>query len=268
MKKKISLAVLLLSAAVSMSGCSYKLTKLSSKDEDKFIAYTAAVVARHNQNQKPGLTETLSDSAKKSKSDENSSENKDGALSGSDKSLNGGENNSSGSEKSGNSGGSSGNSTVDGESSGANKSSSGSGSSGSNVEKKSVGEALGYPDLDFKYTGTTVNDAFKSNNFMALKPEKGYKYLVFHYTVTNSGDKDVNLDLLSLKAVYTAKLKDRQVKNDQTILLNDMSTYQATISAGGSADLVLLFQFPENEPEDSGDYTLFVTSNGSEYQIV
>lgn len=262
MKKKISLAVLLLSAAVSMSGCSYKLTKLSGKDEEKFIAYTSAVVARHNQNQKPGLTDTMSYSEKKSETDKDQKENNDGNKSASSKSSSGGKSNS------GSSSGDDGNSVSPDNSESSGSSSSGSSSSPGKVEKKSVGDALGYPDLDFKYTGATVNDAFKSNNYMALKPEKGYKYLVFHYTVTNPGDSDVNLDLLSLKAVYTAKLKDCQVKNDQTILLNDMSTYQATLSAGGSADLVLLFQFPENELEDPGDYTLTVTSKGSEYQIV
>jgi hypothetical protein len=54
----------------------------------------------------------------------------------------------------------------------------------------------------------------------------------------------VNLDLLSKRYKYNFTINGTEVvANDTTILLNDLSTYQATLKPNEEVELVLLFQF-------------------------
>ena len=66
---------------------------------------------------------------------------------------------------------------------------------------------------------------------------------------------------------FTAVINgDQSVPAQTTILLNDLSTYQSDIEAGGTAETVLLFQVPEDISDVSG-IQLNVTMNGKQFAI-
>ena len=106
--------------------------------------------------------------------------------------------------------------------------------------------------LDIRPAGYEVTDSYPSASSglgMSMVAVKGY----LKFAVTNTGGTDAALDMLGTKAEYKGIINDSVRMNAQvTALLNALNTYRGTIPAGGSTELVLVFQINENDADNIG----------------
>lgn len=254
MNRKLFFISAVAALSVAMTGCGIKVYDLTEDEENQIVSYAAAAVAKHNSNQTMGLVKNPSDDSAK---DKDSSPMKDNPEDTDQKNTANGQNEDA--DGSAENGGSQGGSSS---AAGGNAADTPAGSA------VSLTDAIGISGITFQYTGASIQNNYKAGDYMILMPDDGNKYLVLSFRATNSAQSPVLIDLLSRKASYTLTVDGQNsADNAETILLNDMSTYQATLEAGGSADLVLLFEFPENQISDSSALTLVMHDGGTDKNI-
>jgi hypothetical protein len=120
-----------------------------------------------------------------------------------------------------------------------------------NVTKEtgtSLNDALKVEGMNFTSEGTQVTEKYTYGDYVSLRPNSGKSYLVYKVKGTNTSQNEVNIDFLSKGYKFNFTINGTEVaSNDTTILLNDLSTYQATVKPGEEVELVLLFQFPSSK---------------------
>lgn len=211
-KKKMALGLVISLVIVMLCGCGEKLYELTEDETNSIAAYSAHVIAKHNTVQTKGVVK-LTDSE---------SEPQDEALdveateteSVQDETLVGGEDTQESPD----------------------------------TPLVSPQEALAIEGLNVSFQNYEVRDDYIEGNYYAIDAPSGSQILILHFNLTNTGDTDVACDVLSRSMQFQATVNDTfQKKSDVTILLNDLSTYQGTISAGASEEAVLLFTMPSEE---------------------
>lgn len=126
----------------------------------------------------------------------------------------------------------------------------------------SLGESLSVPEgIGVTYQGykicTTYPDDGSADDYFALDASAGKKFLVLEFLAENTGAAEQRVDFFSATAVYSVNIGNGTKENAiTTMLLNDLSTYMGTIPAGGSQNLVLLFEIDENTADSITDMQL------------
>lgn len=128
--------------------------------------------------------------------------------------------------------------------------------------------ALEQPGISFSYQGLNVSSSYVEGDYLSLTPDKGYDYLIMQFQLTNTNAEETMIDILSKHPSFTVTVDGATVaKNEQTILLMDLATYQSTIEAGGTANAVLLFQVPTGSASSESSVALQVKVGGADYDI-
>lgn len=247
MKKKrilfFSLAVLF---CFLLTGCSL-MTNLTSDEEDQIALYTAKVISKYNTKQKQGVT-YISDETRQKLAKQQDSSDTDSADASDDASSD----SSSGSGSADSTDTSSGSTATD---------------EGSSLPTISLTDAVAIDGLTLSVTGTSVSDDYNADNIYVLTPTSGKKYFVVTVSAVNTTGSDLTVDLRSKGLSYACAIGDSSVSSEGTILLNDLSSYQGTIPAGGTQELILLFQFPPASLSDTSGYYLKVKSQDTVYRV-
>lgn len=210
-KRKIIVLFFLCIFTFSMTGCGDKLEKLSKEQEDAIVAYSTACVGRYNKNQNKGFIRYAEEKKTETKTDkkEEKSENKSEQKDGQE------QNNPDNATK---------------------------------ETGTSLNDALKVEGMNFTSEGTQVTEKYTYGDYVSLRPNSGKSYLVYKVKGTNTSQNEVNIDFLSKGYKFNFTINGTEVaSNDTTILLNDLSTYQATVKPGEEVELVLLFQFPSSK---------------------
>lgn len=127
---------------------------------------------------------------------------------------------------------------------------------------------LEQPGISFSYQGLNVSSSYVEGDYLSLTPDKGYDYLIMQFQLTNTNAEETMIDILSKHPSFTVTVDGATVaKNEQTILLMDLATYQSTIEAGGTANAVLLFQVPTGSASSESSVALQVKVGGADYDI-
>lgn len=144
--------------------------------------------------------------------------------------------------------------------------------SGGVSEIKSMNEIFGISGIDIQPNGYEVADAYPSNGSelgMSMVAVKGYKLLIYKFNVTNTSGSDVPLNMIESKASYRGIVNDSVRMNVQvTALLDAFNTYNGTIPAGSTRELVLIFQINASDTENISSVKLNVTYNDRQGTIV
>ena len=197
--------------SLCLSGCGASLHELTVEEESLIIHYAAYAVAKHNIQQKDGMSgvlipETVPESTE-------SVDDTDDIY---DTQTAGGE----------------GGNTVD----------------TPQVENNTItlAEAIGHgQDLLVHYTGSYVSDNYIEASAYSVDASAGKIYYIMKFMLVNTTDADVEVENvtkgLDIRLVYG----DKTVKSEMTLLLTEFSTYYGTIPAGQSVETVLLFEVPE-----------------------
>ena len=211
-KRKIIVLFFLCIFTFSMTGCGDKLEKLSKEQEDAIIAYSTACVGRYNKNQNKGFIKYAEE--KKTETKEETSE-VDTSKSENDSEQKDGQNNPDNATK---------------------------------ETGTSLNDALKVEGMNFTSEGTQITEKYTYGDYVSLRPNSGKSYLVYKVKGTNTSQNEINVDFLSKGYKFNFTINGTEVApNDTTILLNDLSTYQATVKPGEEVELVLLFQFPSSK---------------------
>lgn len=117
------------------------------------------------------------------------------------------------------------------------------------------GDAMAYQSIDpllvpegvsITYTGSRLLDSYPDSNgdeapYFALDASTGKKLLVMSFSLQNTTGEEKNLDIYSIAPRCAIKINDAERTHViSTMLLDDLSTFEGSLAAGGEIPLVLL----------------------------
>jgi len=128
-------------------------------------------------------------------------------------------------------------------------------------------DVIGISGVTFSIDSTEIADDYTVEGLYSLFPRTGYEYFIVHVTAHNASSEDVNLDIASKGLKFSCKIGDTSVSSEGTLLLNDLATYQGTISAGSDLSLVMLYQFKPEVLSAATVYSIRVSTGDAIYRI-
>lgn len=212
-KRYLFIGAILLS--LTLSGCGTELYELTSEEESLIVHYAAYYVAKHNIQQKDGIsavvdpdTITVEDDTTEAVEDSTELE------------------------------------TVIGEDA---NSPSGEGEQDVEDAGTSLAEIIGHgTDLSVVYSGSYTADNYIEGSAYSVDAAKGKTFFVMKFSITNTTDEDVEVDNASINPIFKLVSESVSVKSEVTFLTTDFSTYQGTIPAGKTVETILLFEVSES----------------------
>lgn len=262
MPKKISILMAAILLCVSLTGCT-SMIPLTDEEEEEIAIYTSSLISKYNRNQTNGLT-YISDQRRSEieeleaiyHPDEEEAIEPDDSFTETDALTE----ESEGTEEV--------DATTDDE-----LRTDGSVNPTNTVEEV-TGETITLTDLVGKsgisvsYQGAAAATHYGSDGVFDLSPTKGYQFLVMNFQLKNTSSSAVSVDLSGLGFVFRATVDGVTARADQTILLDDLQTFEGSIPAGGTEKLVLLFQYPSSGLNDLSNLSLGVDKGGNTYTVV
>lgn len=135
-------------------------------------------------------------------------------------------------------------------------------SAGSDGASQAEGEAVTaklssvYQDtgLTISYQGSEIIDSYVDGTTYAAEPSSGKAFLVLNLLVENETKEAITFQNFGSGTSYSAKYvsesgKAFQAQSVMTLVSKEFSTYEGTIEAGTSVDMVLLFEIPADVTE-------------------
>lgn len=233
MKKFIKKGAVLIAAALLLTGCGEEMAVLTESEEMIVVNYSAGTLAKHNSYQQEGISGVYPKEEEEEPvlEDEEQEEKEK-------EDTEGGE--SQGGDQKG-----------EEESSGA-----------------TFTEALAIPGIEFSYKDYSISDNYQQGGYFSLDAQEGNTYVILNVNMTNTGSEAVSCDLLSKQPIFNLKINEEAgVKNEITMLENDLSTYIGTLEPGQTAAGILLFEVPQASAENISNIHLTMQMNESTTEI-
>lgn len=235
MKKFIKKGAVLLAGALLLAGCGEEMAVLTESEEMIVVNYSAGTLAKHNSYQQEGMSAVY---PKEEEEEELSPETE--------------EQDEDKKEE-----------TEDSKGQGEQK----------KEEKETSGttftEALAIPGIEFSYKDYSISDNYQQGGYFSLDAQEGNTYIILNVNMTNTGAEAVSCDLLSKQPIFNLKINEEPgVKNEITMLENDVSTYIGTLEAGQTTAGILLFEVPKTAAENISAIQLTMQMNESTTEIM
>ncbi|MBO5551963.1 MAG: hypothetical protein J5966_08390 [Lachnospiraceae bacterium] len=157
---------------------------------------------------------------------------------------------------------------------------SGDGSSGDGEEYVapdiSLAEAVGVSGFDIAYKNYEVSRSYPTSGsvsaddvYMGMTAAAGDTLLIMHFDISNTEGADKECDIIDLRPTFRVKINGESHTVQQTILPDDLSKYEGTISGNSSADAVLISEVSEDTASGIESLSLIVRSADSrpEYRL-
>lgn len=220
--RNIKMAAVAFTAIITLTGCGTQLYDMTDAEQSLIANYSAYVVAKHNIYQQDGMTNATEDTEDTEKVDEVSPDN---SHSQDNKTSEVGNDKSSNSQKE---------------------------PAASQEKKVSLAEATGYGSLDITYNGATESDVYNEGSYYSMTAGSGNTFAVMKFTLKNPTGEDINVDMFGNARTYKATFPDgKEYTAEGTFLTYSLNTFQGTVKAGGSVDVVLLFKIPQGTACDN-----------------
>lgn len=220
--RNIKMAAVAFTAIITLTGCGTQLYDMTDAEQSLIANYSAYVVAKHNIYQQDGMTNATEDTEDTEKVDEVSPDN---SHSQDNKTSEAGNDKSSNSQKE---------------------------PAASQEKKVSLAEATGYGSLDITYNGATESDVYNEGSYYSMTAGSGNTFAVMKFTLKNPTGEDINVDMFGNARTYKANFPDgKEYTAEGTFLTYSLNTFQGTVKAGGSVDVVLLFKIPQGTACDN-----------------
>lgn len=237
MKKFIKKGTVLAAAALLLTGCGDKMAVLTESEETVIVNYSAGTLAKHNSYQQEGMAAVYPREEEEEPADgtKPDTEEKEGAK---------------GQEAEG--GGQEGQKEP--------------GEGPSNAVDMT--QALAVPGIEFSYKDYSTTDTYRQGEYFSLDAKEGNVFVILNVNMVNTGQEAVPCDLLARQPIFTLKINDGQgVKNEVTMLENDLSTYIGTVEPGQSVAGILLFEVPAETAEGISSLQLTLQMNETTTEI-
>ena len=239
MKKFIKKGTVLVAAALLLTGCGDKMAVLTESEEAVIVNYSAGTLAKHNSYQQEGMMAVYPR--------EKEEEPAEGPTPDTE-------------EKEGQQG----QGTEDGGEKGQEEAGEGQGASNA----VNMTEALAVPGIEFSYKDYSTSDTYRQGEYFSLDAKEGNVFVILNVNMVNTGQEAVACDLLARQPIFTLKINEGSgVKNEITMLENDLSTYIGTVEPGQTVAGILLFEVPEETAEGISSLKLPLQMNETTTEI-
>lgn len=241
MKTKQLVGIGLLCLSLLLSGCAKTVT-LTTEEEDAIAAFSANVISKFNRYMGKGQKAVvLTDEDEKEKTTEETPKDspEDTADNASDTQNQ---------------------ATSDG----------GNGDNMENADTKSLTDVIAIDGVSFSYAGAKVNADLSVSDVFAISPDRGKKFLVATFNVKNDSGAAKEVDLRSQKLRFTAGIAGGNYASDGTanaLIPSELTAFNDTIDAGATKELMVIFQVPQDAPDDLSGLKLGVRKDKTIYQI-
>lgn len=141
------------------------------------------------------------------------------------------------------------------------------GASGVVVDNRTLADFVGYPGINFNYTGYSIVDSYPETEdefSFAMDATPGNHLLIIRYDLVNNQGQDEYVDLLSLKLKFRISINDgSSIPALTTLLSDDLKTYQDTIPSMSTVSEVIIVELtPEQVDQlESGSLSLTVKTS-------
>ncbi len=266
MKKFITRGIALAAAAMFLTGCGDGMPIMSEAEEAIVISYSAGVLAKRNRYQPEGLTavyegeedeeEESADTPNKPSQDTEAAEATEGEAEGAEGEAEGAE----GEEPE---------EPVD--SAEPEEDPSAAKSADTPQEPSAavgVAEALGISDMQISYVDYFTSASYQQGEYFSLDAKPGNIFVILNFNVTNNTAEEAQCDIMGKKPVFALEINDNAgIRNQVTVLSNDMSTYQGAIGAGKTEAAILLFEVPEDTAASITSLGMSVLTDGEAKRV-
>ena len=213
-----------LAAATVMTGCGTKIYDMTDEEQQLIVNYSAYALSKHNIYQPDGMTSATE--AETEEQDTSAAETADEKTS--EKTDTGHENGNSGQSQQ----------TAQ--------------ETKPTMQTVSLAQAIGYDGLSVSYAGLTTEETYKEGSYYSMEAGSGNTYAVLKFTLSNTTGTDMNVDLFTNTGKYRAAFSGgKEYEAEGSFLTYGLNTFQGTIAAGQSVDVVLLFKVPQDTVCDS-----------------
>ncbi len=137
-------------------------------------------------------------------------------------------------------------------------------------EAMNLTEAVAIPGIEVTYEGYDMSKSYQEGDSFLLDAPEGKTYFIMKAKITNTGNEEIECNILNKMPTFTLSLNGTApVKNELTMLPNDLSIYEETIAPGTSADTVLIFKVSEKEANNitSGEVNVQINGNSGKVTI-
>ncbi|MCR5269067.1 MAG: hypothetical protein K6E16_11185 [Lachnospiraceae bacterium] len=119
----------------------------------------------------------------------------------------------------------------------------------------SIAECLKLQNIDVNYKEMELCDTYPEHPdnswLISMSAREGKKLAVLHFTLENNSDSDTECDILHAGKQYRLIVnQEKRINETVTVLMDSFSQFCATIPAGASEDVVLIFEL-DNDLADS-----------------
>ena len=119
----------------------------------------------------------------------------------------------------------------------------------STASSYTVEEVIGLPEgISLTYQGQEAFDSYPGEGeILSLNASQGKKLLVLKFLLANAGSGEQSVDLLASNIAFHVTVNGEYTRRAlPTILLNDLSTFAGSVSAGESKEVVLVVEVDES----------------------
>jgi len=129
-----------------------------------------------------------------------------------------------------------------------------------------IASFFGIDGFDVAYSGYELCDSYPSSGdslLMAMDASEGKQLLVVNFNVANVSSDSGTFDMFYKSPGFTLNVNgDTKVRQQATLLLDDMAAYNGTIGMGSSENMVLIFEVGDDISSISS--LVLTAKNGSE----
>lgn len=136
-----------------------------------------------------------------------------------------------------------------------------------------IGAFFGLPEgVTVSYTGSEVCDSYpedgSESDYFTLDAAAGKKLLVLKFNISNQSQEEQLVDILSQSTAIQIKVNGSVTRSALvTMLMNDLSTYRATVAVGESVETVLLTELDEDTAANLSAVTLQLSNGTNTYAV-
>ena len=226
--KRIKIMASVHAAATVKTGCGNKIYDMTDEEQQLIVNYSAYALSKHNIYQPDGMTSATEAETEEQDTSAAETETETADEKTSEKTDTGHENGNSGQSQQ----------TAQ--------------ETKPTMQTVSLAQAIGYDGLSVSYAGLTTAETYKEGSYYSMEAGAGNTYAVLKFTLSNTTGTDMNVDLFTKTGKYRAAFSDgKEYEAEGSFLTYALNTFQGTIAAGQSVDVVLLFKVPQDTVCDS-----------------
>lgn len=135
-----------------------------------------------------------------------------------------------------------------------------------------IAKLLGVQNVSILYNNYQIADQYPSTDengeFIYMDAPEGMKLILVEFDIKNLTAEPVDVNLLSMDVEYRILMnQEKTAKSVLTILMNDLSTYEATLAPDANEQAVLVFQIADGLADQIQTLDVQVSYSGSKNLI-